>query len=152
VFWRSAGARVDGFFVGEVGGGQRVADIASRTGARVDGAGLEECPKDLPVQTETFALVIAGGGAPDIRALVPSQAEPLQIFKHRLHELRFAACAIEIFVAEDEGAPVLQGALLGNPERACVSEVKVTGWGRRYATTVGHGEPGVENESSGVRQ
>lgn len=61
-------------------------------------------------------------------------AEPLQIFDHRVDELGAAALGIEVFVAQHESSGVLGSTLRRDPESTSVAEVQKSG-GRRSDTS-----------------
>ena len=61
----------------------------------------------------------------DVRAFLPVKTEPAQVLEHGLDELRFAARAVEVFIAQDQRATGCLCALLCDPERASVTEVKI---------------------------
>jgi len=74
-------------------------DVLARADARINepaGAKLVECDK---VIFPSFTLRVRTEGATAVRAFLPVETEPGEVFKHRRNELRFAAGAIEVFVS-----------------------------------------------------
>ena len=63
----------------------------------------------------------------DVRTLVPSETEPVQIFEEAPDKFGADARAVEIVIAEDQGASGLACAGLGDPEGAGMAEVQITG-------------------------
>src|SRR5688572_7147992 len=59
-----------------------------------------------------------------VRTFLPLEAKPFQVFDHRLSELRLAAIAIQIFVAQDQRGTA--GAFLRHAEGARVPQVQIT--------------------------
>jgi hypothetical protein len=73
-------------------------------------------------QVEGFAI---GGNARGLLKLSgPGDAQPAQVFAHGFSEFFARALRVEVFVAEQERAMVLLGALVSDPESARVSEVE----------------------------
>tara|TARA_B110000483_G_C17757068_1_gene374634 strand:- start:128 stop:325 length:198 start_codon:yes stop_codon:yes gene_type:complete len=58
---------------------------------------------------------------------LPFQPQPAEILDEGLGKLGFTSRLIEIVVAQEKLAASSMGALLGNPKRAGVSEVKESG-------------------------
>lgn len=81
-------------------------------------------PPGVKIESVTLALRIRREGTPDIRALLPSDSQPLEIFDERLHVLGLGALWIEIFVAQDERSLGFACALVGSPEGRRVTEVE----------------------------
>ena len=120
---RGVGRRTEGFgidrFVVEMRGAGGFGDVAARTRAGEDESGGVEAGECGAVEREALALREEGA--------VPADAEPVEIFLESGDELGPAAGGVEVVVAEDERAVRGAGALVGDPECARVTEVKVAG-------------------------
>jgi hypothetical protein len=66
--------------------------------------------------------------AADIRALLPPDAEPAQVFEHGGGKFRLRALRVQVFVAHYEYAPGLQGTLVSHPKGLRVAKVQEAGW------------------------
>ena len=116
--------RVNGFVVGRGGGrfvrrAEGFEDIAAGARAGENVAGGVEAGEGGAVEGEAVALVDDG--------LSPGEAEPAEVGEHRGDEIEAEAEGVEVVVAEEEGAAGGAGALGGDPEGACVAEVKMAG-------------------------
>lgn len=152
----AAGAGVEGLVVDgvvvlrlfAVGGGKGIEDIAAGTSAGVDVAGVAKGAPDGEVIA--LALEVGGVRAADVGALVPINAEPVEIGGDGGEELGAAAGGIEVLDAEDECAGGGLCTLVGGPECEGVAEVKVAGGGRGDAATIcgggGHGTVDARGE------
>ena len=58
-----------------------------------------------------LALCVGTVGAAAVGAFGPAESQPAEVFDHGLGELGEGALGVEIFVAEDEGAVMVAGAL-----------------------------------------
>jgi len=85
-----------------VGGGEGVEDIAAGAGTGVDVAGIAEGAPDGEVVA--LALEVGSAGAANVWALLPMDAEPVEVIDDGVAEFRAAAGGIEVLDAEDEGA------------------------------------------------
>ncbi len=113
---RAKGIGIDGFVVKMRGAGS-FGDVAAGSRARENETGGVEAGEGGAVEQDALALRDDGA--------VPGQAEPVQIFLEGGDEFRATAGGVEIVVAEEERAAGLAGALMSDPERACVAKVKV---------------------------
>jgi len=116
---------------------QSAQDILARTGAGVNKPAGAQFLESCAVKFDTLTLVIRSERTTAVRAFLPLETEPAQIFEHRGNKLRFAAIPVEVFVAQDQTAVRGQGALLGNPESASMSKVQQARgrWGEAAAVT-----------------
>jgi len=132
---RGVGRRAERFwinrFVVEVRSAGGLGDVAARAGAWEDEAGGVEAGEGGAVKEK--ALALGDDGA------VPSQAEPGQVFLKSGDEFGTATGGVEVVVAQEERAAGGSGALVSEPERARVAEVKVAGGGRRKASAIAGG-------------
>ena len=79
------------------------------------------------------------------RALVPVEAQPVQVFIHGVNKFRTAALVVQVFIAEDKFAVRGAGTLPRHPEGARVSQVQVSGRRRRKPPAIlYHGRPWQE--------
>lgn len=128
--------RVDRFIIGcgrgtLVGRAEGIEDIAAGAGAGENGAGGVELGESGAVEWQPFALVDDGLG--------PREAEPTQVFEHGGDEIEAEADGVEVVVAEKQSAAGGAGAIGGEPKRAGMAEVEVTGGRRREASAIGRG-------------
>ena len=141
--WRPTGPRVDrlvgrpGFtgwsFVRRAGG---LLDIAARTGAGINGAGGAQLLESGEVVRAALALPVGRDRAAEIRAFLPDQAEPVQIFDHRGGEVRLRPGLVKVLVAQHEHAAGRARALLRLPERPRMAEMQIPGGGRRQPPAI----------------
>ena len=103
--------------------------IAPRTCAR----------EDESRRVEAFQGRAVGGKAGGLgdHRLTPAEAKPCEVLAHRIDELRSAAVAVQIIVAQQQLAAGLPGPLCRQPERARMPEVKQTCGRGREASAVG---------------
>src|SRR5688572_27475967 len=66
--------------------------------------------------------------ATSVRAFLPDEAKPAQVFIHGGDEVRFAAITIQIFVAQDQSASELPDALLSGPKGARMPQMEIACW------------------------
>ncbi len=81
----------------------------------------------------SFALCIRAVRAAAVGAFSPAESQPVEVFDHGLGELGAGALGVEIFVAQDEGAVVVEGTLGCHRKGAGMADVEQTG-GRRGET------------------
>src|SRR5271169_1211649 len=118
---------VDGLIVPIVGGAGCLREVFARAGAGINGSSVAQFSPRFEVVGPALALHIGTVVPAAIWAFGPADAEPLEVFDHRACELCSRALRIEIFVAENQGAPVVERTLVGDPESAGVSDVEKTG-------------------------
>src|SRR5262249_55932091 len=111
--------------------------------AAIGGVAVEQIARDLVIELRALRLTK--------RALVPLQAEPLQIFEH--HRLRLARGAgdVGVFDSQNEGALVMPGEEPVEDRRARAADVKVTGWRRCEADADGHAPKSILSEAKDLR-
>ena len=126
----AAGARINRLVLAGVRRLDRPEHILARAGAGEDLTRSLQLFESSPVERHSLALGIGPEGAADVRSLIPSEAEPLQVLQERVHKLRTHAGAVEVVIAQDQLAAGGSGAGLGDPESAGMAEVKIAGGGR----------------------
>ena len=105
-------------------------DVLARAGAGIDVAGGAELVQGVEMKLATFGLIVGSERAAAIRAFLPVETEPFEVFIHGRVKFRAATGDVEVFVAQDKDAVLSACALLGDPERARVAEMQIAG-GRR---------------------
>lgn len=127
--WNSppARSRINELVIYGVRRGGRALQVSARAGAGIDEAGGAKLFKGGMVEVGALALIVGGEGAAEIRAFVPLEAEPLEIFQERTDELRTRTRGVEILIAKNQHTVLRARALPGGPEGAGVTEVKVPG-------------------------
>jgi hypothetical protein len=120
--------RIDWLDVGLVWGQSGVGEIAAGATAWVDPSAISE-PAPSPEEMIKATTL-------EIRAFIPCEIEPAEVFDGGLGIFRLAAVRIEILDAKDEGALCATGALVGAPKSERVAGVEVTGGGGGDAAAV----------------
>src|SRR5579863_3628349 len=105
-------------------------------------AGIEKAAVEEPLPGDAIevvapALRVRSKRAAYVRAFVPGDSEPAQIFERGFGIGCAATLRIEIFHTQDERAVGVASAGKGGPEGACVPDVQVAGGRRREAASVG---------------
>src|ERR1700722_2558495 len=133
-----ASAGVNQLVIGGVRGLRGGSKVFAGAGAGVDGSGFAQPMQSGAVEQHSFALMVRVERPATIGAFLPFETEPAKVFEHRSDEFGAATVGGEVFVAENELAVVLEGALLGSPECAGMPEVqKAGGRGREASAIVG---------------
>lgn len=127
----AASAWVNGFVVViGVRGADSGLEVFARAGAGIHEASLFQSGDGVAVERVALALIVGCERAADVRAFLPIEAEPAEVFEHGGDELHFAAGVVDVFVAEDEDAAVGPGAFQHGPESSRVAEMEIAGWRR----------------------
>jgi len=121
---RATGTRIHGLLFALVWRAQGAQHVLPGARARIDEAAGAELLKGRDVMGDPGALVVGRIRPAHVRPLTPAQAKPAQVLEHRIDKLRTATWAVEIVVAQDERAARGRCALLGDPKRARVTEVR----------------------------
>src|SRR4051794_28826302 len=137
---RVAGAGVKRFFLAGVRSLNGAKDILSGAGARVNQLSRFELFENGTVELDPFALVVRGERTAHVGTFVPLEPEPFQVSEHGLHKLRPDAAAVEIVIAQNEGAASDPFALLSYPKGTRVAEMQVAGGRRSQATAINLGK------------
>ena len=143
----AAAAGVNGLVIqlAFVGSGSGFGKVFARAGAGVDETLFFEGSPSAQVESAALALNVWRVRTADVGALLPADAEPEEVFEHRIGVGLLGALRVEIFVAEDKGALGGKGAFVGGPERAGVSDVKIARGGRRDAAAIMRHRNGVDS-------
>ncbi len=80
---------------------RRLRHVFSRANTRINHAEIPQLSPRFEIVPPPLTLGIGTSWSAAVRAFDPLDAQPSQIFEHRLHKLRPAALRIQIFVAED---------------------------------------------------
>ena len=130
-----AGSRIDRFIIQIIGRAHCLGNFPAGTSTGIDQSALMQILPGGQIACSPLALRIRGMRTAAIRAFVPGDTEPAQIFEHGIDELSAATLRIQVFVAQDQSSAMLSRPLRGNPECARVSEMQQAGWrGRKPAT------------------
>lgn len=119
--------------VGSAGG---LGQVFARAGTWINESSGAQAPPGFQVMSAPLALRIRTIVSAAIRPLVPAKSEPLQVFNHRLRKFGARSLGIEIFVAQDQSAAELDGALGGDPKGARMAKVEKTGRRRGQTTAI----------------
>src|SRR5689334_10393109 len=95
---------------------QGLFQVFARAGAGIDATGIAQTPPAFQVKTAALALRIRSKRAAYVRAFVPFETKPAQVFKHCLNKLRLASLKVEVFIAKDQLASGSAGAPVCDPE------------------------------------
>ncbi len=125
-----------GAFMGRGDGGS---EVLSRAAAGIEKAAEEQATPGVDVGLAALTLKIGLAGTADVRAFMPADAEPEQIFNRGAGEFTTGAVGVEIFDAENERALCVAGALIGLPEGAGVADVEIAGGRRRKTAAIAGG-------------
>jgi hypothetical protein len=140
---RAAGSGIEGlvvFLLGLVRSLRGSLEILARTFAGIDCAGVKELLPCGEVRVAAQALRVGREGAAYVRAFLPFDAEPAQVFQHGLLEVGAGAMRVEVLVSKDKGAACGEAALIRGEEGARVAEMEEACGRRRYAAAIGgHG-------------
>src|SRR5436305_11521271 len=95
---------------------KRLLQIFARTGTWIDQSAVAQLAPSVQIKAAAFALRVrpktaSTHAALKIKAFVPIQTQPAQVFIHGADELRLASLIVEVFIAEDEFAVCGAGAL-----------------------------------------
>ena len=101
--------------------------VFARAGAGIDEATIAQRAPGCEVKLAALTLRIWCEEPTDIRAFVPIETQPVQVFIHGVYKVRLAALEVEVFVAKDETAVGGSGTLVRDPECARVSQMEVAG-------------------------
>jgi len=123
----TAGAGVKWFVITFVRGGQSAGEVFARAGAGINQAGGAELLEGGKVTRAALTLGIGGEGAATVGTFMPLKTKPAEVFEHGGNEFRPGTGGVEVFVAEDKGSGVGDGALLGGPKGAGVAEMQQAG-------------------------
>jgi len=102
----SAGAGINRLVLAGVRGLESAQDVLAGAGAGIDEAACEELVEGRVVRLAALALRVGAGLSATVRALLPLEAEPAQVLDHGGHKLRTAAGVVEVFIPQNQRAPV----------------------------------------------
>src|SRR5690349_16929085 len=98
-------------------------DVLAGAGAGINEAASAQFLQGCSIMGEALTLIVGREWPSAIRAFAPIKSEPAQVFQHCGDKFRFAAGAVQVFVAQNQSAAASAGAFLGNPESSGVSQV-----------------------------
>ena len=104
--FRTTRAWINRFVFSRVGRLECPLHVLTRTGAWIDAALGAQMFESFIVDGQPLALRVWTKRTPNVRAFLPSKAEPLEILKERRDELRPAPVVIQIFIAQHQRASV----------------------------------------------
>jgi hypothetical protein len=121
-------------------------ELTAGTDAGIEASGGEKLSPGGEVVVAALALRVgsertARAGTQigsEVRAFLPADAEPAQVFDHGDGVVGAGAVRVEVFVAKDERAAGLERAEIRGEEGARVSEMEQAGGGRRDAPAITH--------------
>ena len=129
----AASTGIDRLVIGVIGRTRRLGQILTRTGARIDKAGIAQFLPCSYVVFPPLALAIRRVRSAAIPAFLPMNAQPKQVFDHGRNKFRPRSLRIKIFVAQDQDSVTLSRSLRCDQEGPCMAEMKQSG-GRRCKT------------------
>src|SRR6266404_2808138 len=131
-----------------MGRAERVEDVFPRAGAGIDKAAGSQAFQCSAVMVKSLALIVGPERSAAVGTFLPAKPEPAQVVGHGVNELRFAAGAVEVFIAQHQGAAGLLCALLRRPEGSRVAEMKVARGRGSKATPIAAWADGSHSGSS----
>jgi len=120
----AAAAGVKRLVVAFVGGRGRERQVLAGAGAGIDGPTVAQLAPCTKVNLAALALAVGPERSSQVWPFLPVDSQPPEIFEHRLGKPALGALGIEILVAQNQGAVVLEGALAGGPESGNVADVQ----------------------------
>src|SRR5207244_2250115 len=103
---------------------------------RVDQSRCQKLAPSTEVKRAAVTLPIRTEWTTDVGAFTPLQSKPREILEHRVAKFRPAPLWIQILDSQDQRSVVIPGTLLCLPESQRMTDVQVTGWGRRDSAAV----------------
>ncbi len=151
-FWR----RLGGFWPLPAGAGinefitlllvrsaQRLLDVFSGTGTRVDKSARPKFLKRRAIHGQPLALIIGTKITANVRAFTPLKSKPAQIFEHGGFKPRSDATRIQILISENQATARILGAGLSNPECSSMAQMQIPRRRRRQSATIAKNRFGV---------
>ena len=120
----STGSRIERFIVGGVRSAGGLLNVPAGTGTGKKQARSLEPLEDVSVIFRAFALRVRTEWPTDIRALVPTNSQPVEVFQEARDEFRAGPIPIEIVIAEDQRTFRRTGPLGCGPEGSGVAQVQ----------------------------
>ncbi len=115
---------------------QRGFKILARAAAGIEIAAPQQPAPGRQIDGPPLALHVGRKRPALVRALLPANAQPAQVFERGFGINGLAALRVQVFHAHDQRAACLAGPLPGRPEGARVAHVQIAGGRRRKPAAI----------------
>src|SRR5262249_48664237 len=121
---RSALARINRLIVPIVRSPGSQSHVLARASTRINKSQVPQLLPGLEIKIPSLTLRIRPERPAAIRALLPTNPEPPQVFKHRVDKFGPAPLLIQVFIAQDQSTSALGRPLPRKPKRTRVPGVE----------------------------
>ncbi len=133
---RTAAPRIKRLIINIVRSACRLCQVFAGAGTRIDETCIPQAAPRGEIVLPPLALGVRRVRPAAIRAFIPSNSQPTEVFDHRVNKLCPAALRIKVVVAENQGSFLLNCPLGRDPEATRVAEMQQTGRRRRQSSPI----------------